>query len=335
MSDTRKILEDLKNRKFAPIYLLYGDEPYFIDEISDYIATHVLSEGEKGFNQMVLYGRDINMGELVENAKRFPMMSDYQVIIVKEAQDLSRQWEKFESYAKQPQPTTILVFNYKYKTPDKRKKVFKEMAKNAVFFESKPLYENKVLPWINTYLKSKHYQIEPNAGQMLIEFLGTQIGKIKNELDKLMIIVPAGTLITPQLIEENIGISKDYNNFELRKALGSRDTVKVNRIINYFAENPKENPLVLTIAQLHSFFVQLLKLHAMTDRNPQTVARQIGVSPFFVQEYFTAAKQYSMKHCSHAIKIIRDIDMKSKGVGTNKAQQHDLLQELTVNIMYP
>ncbi|MGJ8684852.1 MAG: DNA polymerase III subunit delta [Nonlabens sp.] len=335
MSDTRKIIEDIKNRKLAPIYFLYGNEPYFIDEISDYIADHVLDEGEKGFNQMVLYGRDIDMGELVENAKRFPMMAEYQVIIVKEAQDLARHWDKFESYAKQPQPTTILVFNYKYKSPDKRKKVFKEMAKNAVFFESKPLYENKVLPWINGHLKGRGYNIEPKAGQMLIEFLGTEIAKIKNELDKLMIIVPAGTMITPQLIEENIGISKDYNNFELRKALGAKDAVKVNRIINYFAENPKDNPLVVTVGQLHSFFIQLLKLHAMTDRNPQNVARQIGVSPFFVQEYFTAAKHYPMKHCSHAIKVIRDIDMKSKGVGTNKAQQHDLLQELTVNIMYP
>lgn len=335
MSDTRKILEDIKNRNFAPIYFLYGNEPYFIDEISDYIATNVLDEGEKGFNQMVLYGRDIDMGELVENAKRFPMMADYQVIIVKEAQDLARHWDKFEAYAMQPQPTTILVFNYKYKTPDKRKKVFKEMAKNGVFFESKPLYENKVLPWINGHLKSKGYNIEPKAGQMLIEFLGTEIAKIKNELDKLIIIVPTGTMITPQLIEENIGISKDYNNFELRKALGARDVVKVNRIINYFAENPKDNPIVVTIGQLHSFFTQLLKLHAMTDRNPQTVARQIGVSPFFVQEYFTAVKHYPMKHCSHAIKIIRDIDMKSKGVGTNRVQQHDLLQELVVNIMNP
>lgn len=335
MSDTRKILADLQNKQYAPIYFLYGDEPYFIDQISKYIENHVLDEAERGFNQMTLYGRDTSMDDIVSNAKRYPMMASHQVIIVKEAQHLARQWNKFEAYAQQPQPTTILVFNYKYKKPDKRQKVFKAMAKTAVMFESKKLYDNQVLPWINGYIKERNYQIEPKAGQMLIEFLGTDLGKIKNELDKLMIIIPAGSLITAQSIEDNIGISKDYNNFELRKALGMRDTVKVFRIINYFAENPKDNPIVVTTGQLFSFFSQLLKLHALNDRNPNNVARAIGVSPFFVNEYLTAAKHYSMKHCSHAVQQIRTTDMKSKGVGAYNLSQHDLLKELMVNILQP
>jgi DNA polymerase-3 subunit delta len=335
MSETRKILQDLKNKQFAPIYFLYGDEPYFIDEISQYIEKNVLDEGERGFNQMVLYGKDTQMDDIVANAKRFPMMAPYQVIIVKEAQHLSRQWEKFESYAQNPQPTTILVFNYKYKKPDKRKKVFKLLAKNGVLFESKPLYENKVLPWINEYLASKKYQIEPKAGQMLMEFLGTELGKIKNELDKLMIIVPAGAVITPDMIEQNIGISKDYNNFELRKALGMRDAVKVHRIINYFAENPKENPIVVTLGQLFSFYSQLLQIHALPDKSSQNISRAIGVNPYFVNEYIVAAKNYSMKHCSYAIEKIRNADMKSKGVGAYNQSTRDLLKELMVDILQP
>lgn len=335
MSDSKKILSDLKNRQFAPIYFLYGDEPYFIDQISGYIQEHVLDESERGFNQVILYGKDTNMDDILASAKRFPMMSEYQVIIVKEAQHLARQWAKFESYALQPQPTTILVFNYKYKKPDKRQKVFKNMAKNAVMFESKKLYDNQVLPWINSYVQHHQYQIEPKAGQLLIEFLGTELGKIKNELDKLMIVIPNGSLITASVIEENIGISKDYNNFELRKALGMRDIEKVFRIIKYFGQNPKDNPIVLTTGQLFSFFSQLLQLHALNDRNPNSVAKAIGVSPYFVNEYITAARHFSMKHCSYAIQQIRETDMKSKGVGAYNLAQHDLLKELMVNILQP
>jgi DNA polymerase-3 subunit delta len=273
------------------------------------------------------------MEEVLENAKRFPMMSDYQVIIVKEAQHLVKQLAKLESYIEQPQPTTILVFAYKYKTPDGRSKITKLLKKHAVYMESKPLYENKVPAFVTGRLKEMGYQIDPNATRMLVEFLGNDLGKINNELSKLALVHSKEQPITPQVIEDNIGISKDYNNFELRKALGVRDVVKVHRIINYFAENPKENPFVLTTAQLYSFFVQLLKVHTLKDMNPQAVAKAAGVNPFFVQEIITAAKNYPMKYCSRAIKVIRDMDVKSKGVGTHQADPTDLLKEAMVNIM--
>jgi DNA polymerase-3 subunit delta len=199
--------------------------------------------------------------------------------------------------------------------------------------ESKPLYENKVPAFVTDRLKEMGYQIDPNATRMLVEFLGTDLGKINNELSKLALVHSKEHAITPQVIEDNIGISKDYNNFELRKALGARDVVKVHKIINYFTENPKENPLVLTTAQLFSFFTQLLKVHTLKDMNPQAVAKAAGVNPFFVQEIITAAKNYPMKYCSRAIKVIRDMDVKSKGVGTHQAAHADLLKEAMVNIM--
>ncbi|WP_405377642.1 DNA polymerase III subunit delta [Nonlabens sp. Asnod3-A02] len=333
MSDATNILADLKQKRYAPVYFLCGSEPYFIDQVSDYIEDNVLDEGEKGFNQTVIYGKDTTMSEVLENAKRFPMMAEHQVIIVKEAQHLTKQLAQLESYIEQPQTTTILVFAYKYKTPDGRSKITKLLKKHAVYMESKPLYENKVPAFVTGRLKEMGYQIDPNATRMLVEFLGTDLGKINNELSKLAIVHSKDRPITPQVIEDNIGISKDYNNFELRKAMGMRDVVKVHKIINYFADNPKDNPLVLTTAQLYSFFTQLLKVHTIKDKNPQAVAKAAGVNPFFVQEIITAAKNYPMKYCSRAIKLIRDMDVKSKGVGTHQANHHDLLKEVMVNIM--
>ncbi len=334
MSDATKIIADLKQKRYAPVYFLCGAEPYFIDQVSDYIEDNVLDDSEKGFNQMVIYGKETTMEEILENAKRYPMMAEHQVIIVKEAQHLVKQLAKLESYVENPQTTTILVFAYKYKTPDGRSKTTKLLKKHAVYMESKPLYENKVPAFVTGRLKEMGYQIDPNATRMLVEYLGTDLGKINNELSKLAIVHSKDQPITPQVIEDNIGISKDYNNFELRKAMGMRDVVKVHQIINYFADNPKDNPLVLTTAQLYSFFTQLLKVHTIPNKNDsQAVARAAGVNPFFVQEIITATKNYPMKYCSRAIKIIRDMDVKSKGVGTHQANHHDLLKEALVNIM--
>uniref|UniRef100_UPI00404BA22E DNA polymerase III subunit delta n=1 Tax=Gelidibacter sp. TaxID=2018083 RepID=UPI00404BA22E len=214
MDDIKQLTADIKSRKLKPIYFLMGEEPYYIDKLSEFIEDNVLTEEERGFNQMVLYGRDVTVEDIVSNAKRYPMMADYQVIIVKEAQDLSRNIEKLADYAKQPQPTTILVMNYKYKTIDKRKALYKTVQKVGVVYESKKLYENQVGEWIRRVLSSKDYTISPKAAQMLVEFLGTDLSKINNELDKLQLILPKGTQITPDHIEENIGISKDYNNLE-------------------------------------------------------------------------------------------------------------------------
>lgn len=329
------ILNEIKKGFIKPIYFLWGDEPYFIDQISDYIEKNVLNDAEKSFNQTVLYGRDVDIKDIISIAKRFPMMADHQVIIIKEAQDLSRNIDQLESYLDNIVPSTVLVFNYKYKKPDNRKTVFKKMAKVGVMFESKTLYDNQIPTWINLYLKARGYQIEPKAAAMLLEFLGTDLGRIANELSKLFIVLPKETAISAKNIEDNIGINKDYNNFELRKALGSKNVVKSNQIINYFAQNPKANPTVLTLSLLNNFFTQLLQLHSLPNKNDKTaVASLLKVSPFFVGDYMEAGKNYPMRKVSEIIGHLRDADMKSKGVGARDMDQSDLLKELIFKILH-
>lgn len=310
-----------------------GEEPYYIDKISDFIESTILSEEERGFNQVVLYGRDISVEDIVSNAKRYPMMAEYQVVIVKEAQDLSRTIEKLAKYAENPQPTTVLVINYKYKKIDKRKALYKTLKKNGVVYESKKLYENQVADWIRRVLSPKNYDISPKAAQMLVEFLGTDLSKINNELEKLKIILPEGTQITPEHIEENIGISKDYNNFELRKAIGEKNVAKAFKIIKYFGENPKDNPMVVTVSLLFNFFSQLLQYHGLKDKSPRHVASALKINPYFVNEYVNAARNYPMRKVSAVVATLRDFDVKGKGVGANAVPQGDLLKELLVRIL--
>lgn len=333
MDEVKQLVSDINNGKLKPIYFLMGEEPYYIDKISDYIEENILAEAERGFNQMTLYGRDISIEDIISNAKRYPMMSDYQVVIIKEAQDLSRTIEKLTAYAKNPQPTTILVVNYKYKKLDKRKGLYKALKETGVIYESKTLYENQVADWIRRVLSPKGVTITPKAAQMLVEFLGTDLSKISNELEKLQIVLPKGHQITPEAIEENIGISKDYNNFELRKAIGERDTKKAFQIINYFAENPKDNPMVVTVALLFNFFSQLLHFHGLKDKSPRNVASALRINPYFVNEYVTAAKNYPMRKVSAIVSTLRIFDVKSKGVSANAVPQGDLLKELLVKIL--
>lgn len=309
-----------------------GEEPYYIDRLTEYIEGNILTEEEKGFNQMVLYGKDVSIEDVISNAKRYPMMADRQVVIVKEAQELSRSIEKLESYVENPQPSTVLVFAYKYKTLDKRKKVTKLIEKNGVVFESKKLYDNQVGDWIKRVLSGKNYAIEPKAAAMLVEFLGNDLSKINNELEKLMIILPQGSAITPKVIEDNIGISKDYNVFELRKALGERDQLKAYKIADYFAKNPKDNPLVMTTGLVFGFFSQLLQYHGLKDKSPSNVARTLKVNPYFVKDYDIALRNYPMKKVSAIVGALRDIDVKSKGVGANSIPPGDLLKEMLVKI---
>jgi DNA polymerase-3 subunit delta len=335
MDEVRQLVSDIKKGTIAPIYFLMGEEPYYIDKISDFIEANVLAEEEKGFNQMVLYGRDVSIEDIIGNAKRYPMMAERQVVIVKEAQELSRTIEKLADYAENVQPTTVLVVCYKYKTIDKRKKLYKTLQKSdSVLFESKKLYENQVGDWIRRVLSGRKYNISPKASAMLVDYLGTNLSKINNELEKLQLILPQGTEITPQHIEENIGISKDYNIFELRKAIGERNFVKATKITAYFAQNPKDNPLVVTVASLHNFFTQLLHYHGLHDHSQRAVASALRINPYFVSEYQTAAKNYPMKKVSKVVEHLREIDVKSKGVGANALPPSDLLKEMLVKVMY-
>lgn len=332
MEEVVKIINDIKAGNIKPIYFLMGEEPYYIDRITEYLEENLLTEDEKGFNQMVLYGRDTTIDEIVSNAKRYPMMAERQVVIVKEAQELSRTIDQLEKYVENPQPTTVLVFAYKYKTLDKRKKVTKVLEKKAVLFESKKMYDNQVGQWIKNLLKNRGYGIEPKAMAMLVEFLGNDLSRIANELNKLEIILPKGSTITPHHIEENIGFSKDFNVFEFRKAIGEKNQLKAYQIANYFAQNQKDNPIVMTNGLVFSFFSALLQFHGLKDKSPGNAAKVLKVSPYFVQDYIAAAHNYPMKKVSAIVGTLRSIDVKSKGVGANALPHGDLLKEMLIGI---
>jgi DNA polymerase-3 subunit delta len=333
-STYEEIMSDLKNRIFKPVYFLAGDEPYYIDLITEYIEEKVLPEAEKAFNQIILYGDDTTVSSIMDTSKRFPMMSSHQVLIVKEAQSLKK-IEELSAYVEKPLASTILVLNYKYKTLDKRTKLYKQLDSSAVYFESNRLKDYQVPQWIERYLMVKGIKTEPNASAMLTEFLGADLHKIVNELDKLLITMPAGKpVITTGLIEKNIGISKDFNNFELQKAVGDKNIYRANMIVHYFADNPKDNPVSLTIASLFSFFSKLLTYHYLPDKSKNNVAAVLKINPFFVRDYEMAAAKYDARRTVHIIGLLRTYDLKSKGFGDLSSSPGDILKELVYKILH-
>jgi DNA polymerase-3 subunit delta len=333
------ILKDLKNRKFKPIYLLHGEEPYYIDLVAGYVEHQLLPDAEKGFNQTVLYGKDTDVMAVLGAAKRYPMMADYQVVLVKEAQDMK--WGKDDddkktinpllSYLENPLPSTILVFCYKYGKFDKRKKTYKAIDKNGLIFESNPLYDNKIPDWIEGYVSKKGFRINQQATYMLSEYLGNDLSKIANELEKLMLNINTGQEITLDLVQNNIGISKEYNVFELQAALGKKDVFKVNQIVNYFEANPKANPIVVVLGNLNNFFSKVLAFHYLKDR--ANAARELGVNPYFIKDYEQAARSYDYAKSMRIISYLREYDLKSKGVDSN-AEDGALLRELMFKILH-
>jgi DNA polymerase-3 subunit delta len=326
------IMLDLRAAKYKPVYFLMGEEPFFIDLITDYLAEHVLTAEERSFNQLVLYGRDTDMKMIISSARRYPMMASCQVIIVREAQQL-KNLEGLESYLNALMPTTVLVFAYKYKKLDKRTKLAKLLAEKSVLLESDKLREDRVPAWIMGYLKERDYRADQKTATLLVDFLGNDLGKIGNELDKLMLVVPSGSKeITADLIEKNIGISKDYNTFELTRALATADLVKSGRIVRYFATNPKNNPFILTLASLFYYFTKVLLCHGLADKSKENVARELGINPFFAGEYVQAANQYSLAKTRMIISWLREYDLKSKG--GSMASEGDLLRELIFKITH-
>lgn len=307
-----EILQNLKKGIYHPIYLLQGEEAYFIDEIADYIEKNVLTEAERGFNQTVFYGKDSDPITIAESSLRFPMMASKQVIMVKEAQSLSK-IETLTSYAEKPLESTILVLVYKYKNLDSRTKLAKAIKKNGVVFTSKKLYENKIPGWIDNFLKTHNYTITPQAAQLLTSYLGTDLSKVANELNKLVIAVKDTNRITPEHIEKNIGLSKDFNLLELQNALGEKNILKANKIVQYFASNPTLNPIQKTIAGLYFYFSKLFTYHFLKDKSERNVAAELRVHPFFVRDYVSAAKRYSPTKLYEIMGILREYDMKSKG----------------------
>jgi len=332
MEEIAKIIKDISGGNIKPIYFLMGEEPYYIDKLTEFIESNILSEDERAFNQQVLYGRDVSIEDVISAAKRYPMMADRQVIIVREAQELSRNIDKLESYVKNFQPTTVLVIAYKYKSLDKRKSMTKLIEKEGLLFESKKLYENQIGTWISRVLQGKGYHIEPKATAMLVEFLGTDLSRINNELEKLQIILPKGTTFTPTHIEENIGFSKDFNVFEFRKAIGERNQLQAYRIADHFAQNKKEYPMIFTTGMVFSFFSSLLQYHGLKDKSPGNVAKVLKVNPYFLKDYDLALRNFPMKKVSAIVSTLRDIDVKSKGVGANQLHESDLLKEMLAKI---
>lgn len=332
--DFNQIINDLKNRKYYPVYFLEGEEPFFIDRISDYILENVLSETEKDFNQTILYGKDLSIDAILTSAKRFPMMAERQVIAVREAQNI-KNIEDLTSYVDKPLSSTILVINYKYKTIDKRKKLYKAVQKNGIYFESKPLYENQIPGWITKYLQTKNFGIDPKAAQLIADYVGSDLQRIVNDLEKVIISLVPGTTILPGDIEKNIGISKEFNSFELQNALGKKDILKSNRIINYFIKNEKAHSLPAIIGALVNFFRKLLLYHSFENKsNTAEIARVLGINPFFLNDYSLAAKNYNLDKVVLIISMIRECDLRSKGARGGTTENSELLRELIYKILH-
>ncbi len=328
-----QIASNIRHKVFHPIYFLMGEEPYFIDSLTELLEEHVLEEVYKSFNLLVLYGRDVDAATIANQARTYPMSGNYQLIIVKEAQDV-KDLEKLENYLGTFPESTILVINYKYKKIDGRKSFAKTLDKKGILFESKRLYENNIPDWINKYLQNRGYSISPKASQIMSDFLGNDLSKVKNELEKLMISLPSGSKITENEVEDKIGISKDFNVFELQKALGRKDILKTNQIINYFGANKKDNPLVMVVTILYSFFTKLLKYHYATDKSKNNIASVLGVNPFFVGDYQEAASNYSIAAIVQIIAVLREYDLKSKGYGSNGVDDAELYQEMIYKILH-
>ncbi|WP_314917743.1 DNA polymerase III subunit delta [Capnocytophaga gingivalis] len=329
MNEAEKILADLQAQKYSPIYYLAGEEPFFIDLISNYIEQEVLREDEKAFNQQIVYGKDISVDTIIHYAREYPMMADRRVIIVKEAQDLSRTISQLLPYVENPSQTTILVLCYKYGKIDGKTKLAKELKK-YVCLESKKLYESETLKWVDSYLKGFGYSIEPVAAQLLINFLGTDLSRIANELNKLKIILPKGTKITPLHIEQNIGISKDFNVFELQNALGKKDFAKAMQIIKYFNENQKDNPIAMITENLYRYFKNLFIFATNTSKGENELARMMGVNPYFLKDYRQAAANYPLKKISFCMETVKNADLKSKGVESGSISYYDILKEMII-----
>lgn len=330
-----EIIQSIQKREYKPIYFLMGEESWFIDQITELILNTVLSESERDFNQTILYGKDTNITQIIMAALRYPMMAPYQVIVVREAQNVE-DIDLLESYAEKPMKSTILVFNYRYKTLDKRKKLSRLIEQNGVLFESKRLYDNQLPTWITTYLKGRQQTIDPKASVIVADSVGADLSKTVHELEKMLVALgPSVTHIMPEHVERNIGISKDFNNFELQKAIASKNHFKANQIILTFAKNPKNYPIQATIATLFGFFVKLLMFHYTEDKSQSNVASVLKINPFFVQDYVAAARNYPGRKVVHVIHLLREYDLKSKGFGSAGTEDGDLLKELVFKIMNP
>jgi DNA polymerase III subunit delta len=327
------LMKDLNAGKYHPIYYLFGEEPYFIDQVSDFIEKNALMEAEKSFNQVILYGKETEFKTIVDEARQFPMMASRRVIIVKEAQEMKTLPELI-SYIEKPSPSSILVLCHKYKKLDKRTKIAKILDEKAVVFESKKMYDNQVAPWIREFLKSKGLNTETGVPDIIAEYLGADLSKISNELNKMLLNFTSHKTITLIDVKEQIGISKDFDVFELQRVLGEKNFVKAAMIINYFKENPTANPAVMVISSLFTYFNKVMIAKSHASLSDQDLSRQTGVNPFFLKEYRNAAKNYSMSQLIKIFRVLKTADKNSKGIESRRSDDGAIFKDILIGCMF-
>ena len=336
MKELELILKNIKNKEVLPIYFFHGEEPFFIDVAVKALENDFLEEDEKAFNQTVVYGKDTNYGEILSLARQFPMMGDKQVIIVKEAQDLKFNEEEakmLETYVANPVPSTVLVFGHKHKKLDSRKKVTKVLSNSKMLFLSEPVKDNNLSKWIADECNVLGIKTAPNISHLLAEYLGNDLSRISNELHKLKMILKPGEVLNETHVENHIGISKEFNVFELQKALGSKNMNQAYKIAHFMGKNPKNNPFVMMLASLYNYFSNIILYQTLIGQPPQTIASTLGVHPYFISEYANAAKLYPLKHATRVISLLREFDMKGKGLGAVNQNDEQLIKEMVYKIL--
>lgn len=330
MKEFNLLMSSIEQGNYKPFYLLSGTEPYFIDQFEAKITELLTDEASRSFDYSLFYGKEADANEIVETAKRFPLLSSYHLVVIREAQHLDKSTDVIADYLTHPQEQTIVVFCYKYKTFDKRKKLYKAAKKAGAILETKTLFDNQMGQWLVQKIQLAKFKIDSEALQLLTEALGNDLSKIEKEISKLKIFLDEGTQITPEIIEKHIGFSKDYNNFELYKAVGKRDFHQCCKIAKYMSENPKNHPLVLTLSGFYNFFRRVLLYHGLGDKSK--APQLLGVNPYFVGDYERASKKFSLKQASKAISITLEADLKSKGVGVKSNESYDILQDLLIKV---
>ena len=336
MKELELIFKNIKNKEFLPIYFFHGEEAYYIDIAVKALENDVLTEDEKAFNQTVVYGKDTNYNEILSLAKQYPMMGDKQLIIVKEAQDLKFNDEEtkiLEKYVENPVESTILVFAHKHKKVDSRKKVFKTLDKAKMLFHSEPVKDYNLAKWIDDEARNLQIKLAPGISQLLADYLGNDLSRIANELNKMKLVLKDGEVLDGKLVETHIGISKEFNVFELQKALGKKDANTSFKIAYYMGKNPKTNPIVMTIGNLYNFFSNVVLYHTVSHQSPPTIASELGINPYFVKDYAEAARLYPLKFATRIISVLREIDLKSKGLGAVNMDEGELLKEMVYKII--
>lgn len=336
MKDLEIILKNIKNKVFSPIYFFHGEEPYYIDLIVKELENNILTEEEKAFNQTLVYGKDTTYTEILSLAKQYPMMGDYQVIIVKEAQDLklnSEEQETFLKYIENPVASTILVFAHKHKKLDGKTKLSKTLDKHKMLFHSESVKDYNLAKWIQDECLKMKIKTAPNISHLLAEYIGNDLSRISNELHKIKLILNNDEILDEKLVEKHIGISKEYNVFELQKALGIKNSTTAMKITYYMSKNPKSNPLVMIIGNLFNFYSNIILYHTLRGQSPQEIASTLGINPYFIKDYDAAARFYPLKHATRVISILREFDLKSKGLGVNQTDDNELLKEMIYKIL--